>query len=100
MARFELPDLFVSRHRRWYVKIRQVIVYRLIVDVTADRWMLKQRSKLGAKDQIAVWLVRIEQRFFADAVTSDEERPVGLVPYRESEHASKVIETTHSEFVI
>src|SRR5688500_5450557 len=53
--------------------------------------MFQQCLKLGAENKIAVCLVRIKQRLFADTVAGEEQRLFTRIPDREREHPTKVL---------
>src|ERR1043165_7867941 len=86
--------------RCWDAKIRHVTVDRLHVDVTRDGWMLEKRGEFRPKDQIAIRLMRIQDRFFTDAITSDKKCFFNFVPDRECEHPAEILQTIDAELVI
>ena len=62
--------------------------------------MFEQCGEFRAKDKIAVRLVRIEQRFFPNAVACDKERSLALVPDGKCKHPAKQLQAIGAVFVI
>jgi len=100
MAGLKFTDLFKCSLRCGHAHVRHITVDRVHIDLPRDRRMLQNSPKLRAKDQIAIWLVRIEQRLFADAVASEKEVFFRLIPDSKSKHTAEVLQTALAVFIV
>ena len=82
VARLEFSNVLERGLWRRNAEKRHVLVDRLKVDLARDRGVREQRLKFRTEDQIAVRLVRVEERFLPNAVSGNEKRTIALVPAR------------------
>src|SRR5438045_3930003 len=100
MPGLTLAYRFKGRLRRRHAEERHVAVDSARVDVARDRGVLEQRGEFRAEDEIAVRLVRIQKRLFANAVACDKKTLVPRIPDRECEHPAKMQKRLGTIFVI
>src|SRR5690349_4091179 len=62
--------------------------------------MLQKSLKFGAENQIPIRLMRIEERFFSNPVTSDKKRFFQLIPNSQSKHSAQMLNTVHPIFIV
>ena len=99
VAGFQLSDILERGRRSGDVPDVQKRVERLPVERTRRQASRMQRLELGCERDAPGGREHV-QRLDAEAVTAEQQRALGRVPYGEREHAAELLDARRSELLV